>query len=281
MEEIPPRLILNWDQTGLNLVPSSNWTMERKGTILVKLCGLKDKRMITGIFCGNLNGEMLPFQLIYGGKTTRCHPSKIQFPEDWDITQNLKHWSNETSMLCYIHNVIVSFVERVREELGEPKDKPALAIFDCFRGQLTANIVMVLEENNKHSVIVPPNCTDKLQPLDLTVNKAAKSFLQNEFRDWYATEVSKQMRDGTLSPVDLSTSRMKCIGATSLIRSFEYLENNPHLLVNGFHSACIPQSIDTGQPIITTDLIDSEDDNYTDRDNDSDDDTDNENESDN
>ena len=64
----------------------------------------------------------------------------------------------------------------------------------------------------------------------------------------------------------------------------EYLENNPHLLVNGFHSVCIPQSIDAGQPIITTedtDLIDSDDDNYTDSDNDSDDDTDNENESDN
>ncbi len=55
MEEIPPRLL------------SSNWTMERKGTKRVKLCGLKDKRMITGIFCGNLNGEMIPFQLIYGG----------------------------------------------------------------------------------------------------------------------------------------------------------------------------------------------------------------------
>ena len=60
-------------------------------------------------------------------------------------------------MLRYIQNVIVPFVERVREELGEPKDKSALAIFDCFRGQLTANIVMVLEENNIHSVIVQTN----------------------------------------------------------------------------------------------------------------------------
>ena len=31
-EKIPPSLIFNWDQTGLNLVPGSNWTMERKGT---------------------------------------------------------------------------------------------------------------------------------------------------------------------------------------------------------------------------------------------------------
>ena len=28
MEEIPPELILNWDQTGIKLVPSTNWTME-------------------------------------------------------------------------------------------------------------------------------------------------------------------------------------------------------------------------------------------------------------
>ena len=30
MEEIPCDLIFNWDQTGLNLVPVSLWTMERK-----------------------------------------------------------------------------------------------------------------------------------------------------------------------------------------------------------------------------------------------------------
>jgi len=27
MEEIPPELILNWDQTGIMIVPSSSWTM--------------------------------------------------------------------------------------------------------------------------------------------------------------------------------------------------------------------------------------------------------------
>ena len=28
IEEIPPELNFNWDQTGLNIVPSSSWTME-------------------------------------------------------------------------------------------------------------------------------------------------------------------------------------------------------------------------------------------------------------
>ena len=31
MEEIPPELILNWDQTGIRVVPSSNWMMDQQG----------------------------------------------------------------------------------------------------------------------------------------------------------------------------------------------------------------------------------------------------------
>ena len=29
MEEIPPELVLNWDQTGVNIVPASSWTIDR------------------------------------------------------------------------------------------------------------------------------------------------------------------------------------------------------------------------------------------------------------
>ena len=32
MEEVPAELVMNWDQTGINLVPSSSWTLERRGS---------------------------------------------------------------------------------------------------------------------------------------------------------------------------------------------------------------------------------------------------------
>ena len=51
VEEIPPELILNWDQTGLNLVPSSSWTMEKKGSRCVEIKGMADKRQITAVSC--------------------------------------------------------------------------------------------------------------------------------------------------------------------------------------------------------------------------------------
>ena len=74
MEEIPPELILNWDQTGIHMVPSSCWTMDRQGVKRVEVAGVNDKRQITAVLCGSLTGDFLPIQLIYKGKTPRCHP---------------------------------------------------------------------------------------------------------------------------------------------------------------------------------------------------------------
>ncbi len=77
MEEIPIELVLNWDQTGLNIVPSSCWTMDRQGVNQVDVTGLNDKRQITAVLCGTALGDFLPAQIIYTGKTPRCMSSAI------------------------------------------------------------------------------------------------------------------------------------------------------------------------------------------------------------
>ncbi len=144
MEDIPAELIFNWDQTGLNLVPVSTWTMACKDSKRVEIKGLGDKRQITGVFCGTLIGEFLPIQFIYTGKTARCHPS-YEFPADWDVTHTPNHWSNEGTMIQYIDNVIALFVSSVRDNLGKDHDQAALGIFDNFTGQLTAKVMERLE----------------------------------------------------------------------------------------------------------------------------------------
>ena len=69
------------------------------------------------LFCGTAVGDFLPVQLIYAGKTTRCH-AKFQFLSDWLITHSQKHWSNEATILDYIDNVIFSYVNMVTDDLG-------------------------------------------------------------------------------------------------------------------------------------------------------------------
>ena len=59
---------------------------------------------------------------------------------------------------------------------------------------------------------VPNNCTDLLQPLDLSVNKPFKDKLQSKFSEWYTQEVSKQLEASTQVEevhVDMRMSVMK------------------------------------------------------------------------
>ena len=64
VEEIPGYLIFNWDQTGVNLVPSSLWTIDKKGKKRVEIAAFQDKRQIIAVICSILMGEILPFQMI-------------------------------------------------------------------------------------------------------------------------------------------------------------------------------------------------------------------------
>ena len=115
MDEVPLELVLNWDQTGIKIVPIDTWTV--RGSKRVKLIGLKDKRQITAVFCSTLVGDFLPVQLVYKGKTNQCHPH-FAFPIDWEITHSLKHWSTEATMISYIDNIIGPYVERTRQVFG-------------------------------------------------------------------------------------------------------------------------------------------------------------------
>ena len=235
MEEIPPELVINWDQTGISIVPGSAWTMDLKGSKRVEIVGISDKRQITALFCGSLAGDFLPLQLIYQGKTAASLP-QFNFPSNWHVTCTPNHWSNNDKMIEYVTKIIIPYIECKRRELKLSDDYPALAIFDVFRGQQTDQISSLLEENNIYVVNIPPNCTDRLQPMDLSVNKSAKDFMRAKFSEWYALAVQKQLDSGAeeVTPVDLRLSIMKPLGARWLLSLYDYLKNNRSIIKNGF-----------------------------------------------
>ena len=86
-------MIVNVDETGVNIVPVGNWTMEQEGSKQVKITGLDDKRQITVTLACTASGKLLDPQVIYEGKTPGCHP-KFKFPEGWAITHSENHWAN-------------------------------------------------------------------------------------------------------------------------------------------------------------------------------------------
>ena len=70
-------------------------------------------------------------------------------------------------MLQYIENIIVPYVEKVREVVGT--EKAALVIIDNFKGQITTAVNNLLEQNIL-VCLLPPSTTDLLQPMDIAIS---------------------------------------------------------------------------------------------------------------
>ena len=89
-------------------------------------------------------------------------------------------------------------------------------------------------------VLIPPNCTDRLQPFDLSVNKSVKAHLWSEFQSWYAREVCAQLQGcSERKPVDLKLSVVKPLGAAWMKSAYDYVKCKPDIIQNGFKGAGI------------------------------------------
>ena len=126
---------------------------------------------------------ILPIQLIYQGTTTKCLPKNVSFPADWHNTCTANHWSNSNTMVDYVNLIIIPYIVETRKALKLSEDHPALVLFDVFKGQCTEEVLQLLLDNNILYIFIPANSTDKLQPLDLSVNKPAKDFMKLKFQD--------------------------------------------------------------------------------------------------
>ena len=56
-------------------------------------------------------------------------------------------------------------------------------------------MLKLLDSYNINVVLLPANYTNRLQNLDLSINKAAKDFLHLKFQDWYAQQLYTQLQE--------------------------------------------------------------------------------------
>ena len=227
MEDIPEELVINWDQAGLKCIPVSDWTFEEKGTKRIEIAGLDDKRQIIVLLSCTVKGKLLPTQVIYGGKTPACLP-KVVSPKDWYLCYTENHWSNEETIMAYLQNILLPYVTKTRKDLGLVETHLVLVIFDQFKAHTTQRFLKALDESNILVAEVPANCTDRLKPLYLSVNKPIKSFMKRQFQLWYSNEVKKRIENPAsgVKVIDLKLSKLKPLGLQWLVEACHYVEKN-------------------------------------------------------
>ena len=139
-------------------------------------------------------------------------------------------------MKYYFERILLSYVEKKRQMLKLEKFHPSLAIIDSFRGRITTEFLSLLEIHNIIPITVPANCTDKLQPIDVSINKPIKDKLRCKFRDWHASKVEKQLKSVKVDKVKIkmATAAMKVKCAQWMTSAMQEIQKHPEIAENGF-----------------------------------------------
>ena len=185
-KKIPKSLVINLDQTPSKYAPGCNKTLAPKGVKNVSITGSTDKRTITATFSIIMDGQFLPRQIIFGGKTSKSFP-RASFPGGFLVSANPKHYSNEEESLKMMKHIIIPYVQKQRNTLKLDAEYPVMLLMDVFKGQMTDPIKEILKRNNIILQKVPANLTYLFQPLDIQggPNGYTKRFMKKKFTLWY------------------------------------------------------------------------------------------------
>ena len=228
-KKIPKSLVINLDQTPSKYVPGCNKTLAPKGVKNVSIAGSTDKRTITATFSITMDGQFLPIQIIYGGKTSKSIP-RVSFPDRFLVSANPKHYSNDEESLKMMEHIIIPYVQKQRNTLKLDAEYLAMLLMDVFKGQMTDPVKEILKRNNTILQKVPPNLTYLFQPLDVQGGPSgyAKRFMKKKFTVcvWYADQVQRAMDAGKSMEeidIDLKLSVLKPLHASWLIELFDHM----------------------------------------------------------
>lgn len=289
---VPPELVINGDETAVLLVNRAKVTRNVAGAKRVRILGMgEDKAQITATLFVTEAGDVLPYQMIFQGKTDRVHPPKGTKPDDCVWTHTNSHWQTVASYIELLEKVIVPYKNNKIAALGLPPTQGTILKHDLHFTHKDAAVLEFLRKNYIYPLFVPAGCTDIMQECDVVVNKPFKNALRKGYRDHIdnlfrihresgapATEFSPKLTMGALRPYltsfvqrgieALKTPEMKtCIqnsfasdGCFSIMRSDE-MQLAAQFDTTQFvdNSAAIEEGVENNENIENLDFVSDDD----------------------
>ena len=120
-----------------------------------------------------------------------------------------------------------------------------------FKGQDNGILKEFCSKSRFEIVIFPHDLTNKFQPLDLTINKAVKVFIQNQYNDWFSDQVARQVKRG-IDPTNIKVlsklSDLKPFHGSWIVDLYKHMQGD-ELIQKGFKEAGIYEAINDAQQI--------------------------------
>jgi len=208
---VPPDLVIGCDETAVLFVPRSKYTYAVKGRKKIRLLGVgKDKDQITVTIFIVETGEVIDSQMIFGGKTNRCHPDNGRSASPtgihWDHSES--HWQNYATFIKAIENIVILYKNAKISELGLPFDQKTILKMDLHfshkinpsrPNELAQELKVLLEMHNIIPFYVPGACTDELQECDTVIHKPFKARVKASFRDYLYRQYETWVSEGSFA----------------------------------------------------------------------------------
>lgn len=248
------------DQTGVHLVPASKWTYEAVGSSSVAVLGADDKRQITACIASSLQGDLLPLQLVFQGKTPRSLPAATaeSIVSHVHLTYSDNHWSSQTTMQQYITEIVMPYTEQCVALHRLSADAQIILVLDVWAVHKSEEFRLFLRMKHPriHLVFVPANCTSRLQVADVALQRPFKQGITSRFNQWAASLIAEQIADDKIVGLNdaLKMSVIKPMALDWCIESWTELKERKDLILKGWQKCCL-DLYDVNSPQKRTDAL--------------------------
>ena len=213
---LPASLFVNSDQTQVVYAPGDQLTWAETGAKQVPILGGEEKRAFTVLVSVACNGNVLPMQAIYSGKTNRSRPSPMS-PNYSDLISNgfilqesgtTTYWSNFETMKTFVNKILAPYFEKTKVDLHLPQSQKSLWLIDVWSIHRSYEFREWMHNHHSNIVLdyVLGGCTSIAQPCDVRIQRPFKLSIKHLYHEDVVTEILEQLNTrASVSPIVVDT----------------------------------------------------------------------------
>ena len=176
--KFPPNRVYNCDEKGITTVPNHPpKILARTGKKQVGTMASGEKGTNTTVMlCGSADGNMVPPMFIF--PRVKDNPDLLRgAPVGTIQANNQSGWMTKDSFIVWLKHFI--------DFIGCSQSRIALLILDGHSTHTKSiEAITIARENGLHVICLPPHCTHRLQPLDVTCMKPLSTAFARESQLW-------------------------------------------------------------------------------------------------
>lgn len=209
-----PNRIFNCDEKGFSTVPNAPpRILGRRGKKQVGSISSAERGVnVTALLCGNACGEWIPPMFIF--------PRKKENPELLrNGPQGCVSCNQPSGWMTY--EAFLSWIKHFIKYIGCTKEKPALLILDNHITHVKSlEILYLARDAGLQMISLPPHCTHRMQPLDVTCMGPMEIFYSQAVQDWLRNHPNQTVSINYVAEL-VSIAYNKVVRSNSLCSGFK------------------------------------------------------------